>query len=289
MTYRIFEMVRIGNFKLELVSADTSAPFKEHTQNTSGEKFAEVEPESEYFIRFQNRSSNKVIIKLSVDGNSLGYTKSVHGGGSSKIMGLRYADHYKALKFNKLYKRVGNETPTDAVLREYWTGSVEVKVYEYVEKPGKNKRKSFESSRVHKNKRKPFEWQPNSEAILNGLHSSNNKKACNSIKGEVKLVRDKPTGTRYESHRSHRGSQLATIKLNYCSTVGLIAANILKSTPAPDISQILSTVPNERIKLEGNSPKRRKQNNAGKSQTQEVNTIIMTRTETYEIIDLTND
>ena len=223
---------------------------------------------------------------MSVDGNCLGYTKSVHGGGSSKKMGLRYADHYKALEFNKLYKRVGNETPTDAVLREYWTGSVKVKVYEYVEKTGKNKRKSFESSRVHKNKRKPFEWQPpNSEAILNGLHSSNNKKACNSIKGEVKLVR----GTRYESHRSHRGSQLATIKLNYCSTVGLIAANILKFTPAPDISQILSTVRNERIKLEGNSPKRRKQNNAGKSQTQEVNTIIMTRTETYEIIDLTND
>ena len=262
-------MVRQGKFKLELVRADSSSiPFQEHLHNTSNEMYAEVEPDTEYFVKFTTDDPRKLVVRLSIDGNKLGYTQNFHGGHHTKELGIWCFDHFKALKFDKLFRRSRNKAPKHSNGDEgfvHWTGNVEINVYERITLPGSHVQSVFEGN-----------WQPNSEAILKGLDLSNNKKACNSIRGHSVTGKTSREAV-FDNWRE--GSKLATMKLNYCSTVGLIAANILRPAPAPDISQIYSTVLNAG---KANPKKRRRENDNVKVRT-------MTRIETYEVLDLTQD
>ena len=115
-------MVKAGGYTVELVTADTKEPFKEHTAS-DGQIFAEVEPDMDYFI---SASSNirGVRFAFHVDGVDLGY--------SSMMLKSRYYGHRErrdgkdtmtALHFNKTREAQG-EKP------DMLTGKVEVKVYE---------------------------------------------------------------------------------------------------------------------------------------------------------------
>ena len=68
-------MVRKGNFHMEIVSADTNIPFKEH-RHPNGEVYVEVNPNTEYFIRIKSDDEGLVVCKCVVDGVSLGYNVS---------------------------------------------------------------------------------------------------------------------------------------------------------------------------------------------------------------------
>ena len=80
-------MVRQGWFEIELINAETKVPFKEHT-HTDGRTYAEVEPDTDYFIHVRSHKNKKVILKFSVDGKDLGYKKQQHQGGVWRDFGI---------------------------------------------------------------------------------------------------------------------------------------------------------------------------------------------------------
>ncbi len=79
-------MVKSGGYTVELVTADTKEPFKEHTAaDGDGQIFAEVEPDMDYFI---SASSNIQGVRFAfhVDGVNLGYSSTMLKSGD--IMGI---------------------------------------------------------------------------------------------------------------------------------------------------------------------------------------------------------
>ena len=128
-------MVRQGYFEIELINAETKIPFQEHT-HTDGRTYAEVEPDIDYFLHVRSHQYNKVVFRFSVDGKDLDYVQSSGKSNGWRERGL-WKRHdgiqsFKALWFNKLYNR--NNQVGDGQYEGHWTGSVELKVFEYVEK-----------------------------------------------------------------------------------------------------------------------------------------------------------
>jgi hypothetical protein len=270
-------MVRQGNFVLEVVYADSKDPFQEHYDASKGKTYAEVEPDTDYFIRVTKHGAREVIMDYTVDGKSLGYSTLFIGNeGLSCDRGLLRMEngrtHYTALRFNKLFRAKRNKAP-DGDYEGNWTGCIEVDVHEYITLEGQ-----------HVFQERSSNWTSNSEQILAGLDLSSNKKACNSTKGKVKS--DSKTESRLRQNYK-RGSKLATLQLHYCSTVGLFAAGILKRPPKPNVSQIRSTIHTNAGDADNDeediSSKRRRVSSDGNVQISRV-----TKTEPYEVLDLTN-
>eukprot|EP00984_Skeletonema_dohrnii_P033546 scaffold30455_cov78-Skeletonema_dohrnii-CCMP3373.AAC.1 len=123
-------MVKVGDFKVELVAADTKEAFKEHTA-PDGQVYAEVEPDMDYFISVSSDKGG-VMMWMYVDGVDLGYhidlkaPKKKEGfyGRWERIGGKQTMT---ALHFNKTRQEVGT-TP------DMLTGKVELKVYKMGEK-----------------------------------------------------------------------------------------------------------------------------------------------------------
>ena len=119
---------------------------------------------------------------------------------------------------------------------------------------------------------------------------SSNKKACNTVQGKAQTAVSKVSSyKRYE-----RGDQLDTIKLYYCSTVGLIAAKVLKSPPRQSFAAARprpvekndSDDDNEHDDVkEERSSQRRRLDNPGS----DVKVTTVVRTQTIQYLDLTND
>jgi len=277
-------MVRQGWFEIELINAETKIPFKEHT-HTDGRTYAEVEPDTDYFIRVKSHNLEMAVLTFSVDGKDLGYKSPMHKSHGWRESGLWNrqdgSDSYNALRFNKLYNR-RNQIGDDEY-EGHWTGSVELKVHKYVEL---NEYGSLTDSKSS--------WTPNAEAVLDGLNMSSNKKACNTVQGNIQTA-----GKKVSSYKLYtRGDHLETIKLYYCSTVGLIAAKVLKPPPRESFA-CARLRPAERsdsdddddddddggndVKEERSAQRRRLDNGSGVK----VKTIV--RTQTVEQLDLTND
>ena len=274
-------MVRQGLlFEIELINAETKIPFKEHT-HTDGRTYAEVEPDTDYFIHVRNHKDDKVVFKFSVDGKDLGYVQSIDKSDGWVESGLWKrqdgSDSYNALRFNKLYNR-RNQVGDDEY-EGHWTGSVELKVHKYVELNEYSSREDVQSS-----------WTPNAEDVLDGLNMSSNKKACNTVQGNIQTA-----GKKVPSYKLFvYGDHLQTIKLYYCSTVGLIAAKVLKPPPRESFA-CARPRPAERsdsddddnddddndVKEERSAQRRRLDNGSGVK----VKTIV--RTQTVEYLDLT--
>jgi len=221
-------MVRSGKFSLEIIDATTKKPFKEHF-GLDGKTYAEVEPEIEYFLRISSNDPRQVCVTLDVDGKNLGYASALSCGKSVE-KGLLSCENgvseYCALKFNKLVNRnrnVSNKSNEEGEDGMPWTGCIKMKVYELVIKEGYHSaQKSYVSS-----------WSANTDHVLKGLNVTSKKKALNSERGSK---------TFQESHKGGRkwgpGEKLLSVKLLYCSTVGLISAKVLAPPPPPDISGI---------------------------------------------------
>ncbi|KAL7525676.1 hypothetical protein ACHAWF_001462 [Thalassiosira exigua] len=87
-------MVKIGgNFTAKLVRADTKAAFKEHT-SASGQVYAEVEPDVNYFIRVRSDAGLGVQIdRLSVDGFELNYLYNLHANPEALLGNWEQKNH----------------------------------------------------------------------------------------------------------------------------------------------------------------------------------------------------
>ena len=122
-------MVQIGDFTVNLVSADTKEVFKEHT-GPDNSVYAEVEPDIEYFIQVAS-TRGEVIITTKVFGVDLGYTKSLGKPAKGKIIGSweRKNGESKttALRFNRAARATKEEGHTNPSML---TGKVELQFYE---------------------------------------------------------------------------------------------------------------------------------------------------------------
>ena len=74
-------MVKVGDFSVELVRADTKEVFKEHTSPVDNRIYAEVEPDIDYLVRVGSHIGD-VQCKLLVDGVDIGYSHTKHCPGS---------------------------------------------------------------------------------------------------------------------------------------------------------------------------------------------------------------
>ena len=68
-------MVKVGDFTVELVRADTKEVFKEHTSPVDNRIYAEVEPDLDYLVRVGSNIGD-VLCTLSVDGVNIGYSQN---------------------------------------------------------------------------------------------------------------------------------------------------------------------------------------------------------------------
>ena len=221
-------MVRKGKFHLRLVPADANNPFLEHTRS-DGKVFAEVEPNVEYWVQVKSDDPRKVIATFEIDGKDLGYeTYFNHCGHRSKwhdrgLWNRQDAqDSFTALKFNNLFRRRDlNNTQHESTKDNdgHWTGTVKVTFYEYIELDGYYQQGDFQSP-----------WKSDTEGILKGLDVTKNKKACNSVGGTAKSDLGSVAG---KQRNRRKGAILATLTLHYCSTLGLIYANVLQPPPPP--------------------------------------------------------
>ena len=69
-------MVTKNGVSVSLVNAETSQSFQEHI-SSDNKAYAEVEPDVEYFIKVENRSSNLIVALYKVDGTDLRYGKPI--------------------------------------------------------------------------------------------------------------------------------------------------------------------------------------------------------------------
>jgi len=214
-------MVKHAKYSVEIVNADGRTPFPEH-KSEGGETFVEVEPDAEYFIRIKSESEDKVKIHFSVDGKDLGYNAIISKTGPPQDKGLwEYKDgksYHHALKFAKAEVRQA----TNESSAPFWTGKVEVTVYEatFI---------GYKEQKDHSSK-----WNGGDVSYVMGILDPDKKKGVKSDKGE-----------KFDVHKSKRrrktyanGGLLATITLRYCSTLGLIHAGVLAKPPMWDIQRL---------------------------------------------------
>ncbi len=205
------------SYSLQLIDAITKEPFKEHPGKNGMNSYFEVEPGVEYFMKFQNHSSQTVLLEFKVDGEELGY-QGCCSRGTSEEYGLWSFDKndqqtlMKALKLQKIITRPGDSK--DDENQGGNTGVVEVSIYEKIDLDG-------------------YYYMNNSSSKFTGtteVHDTDvdgTKKRLKSEHGSTKRIKTDDGRRRNRK----KGKKLETIKVKYCSTVGLIIDGVLPKPP----------------------------------------------------------
>ena len=119
-------MVKVGDFSVELVRADTKEVFKEHTSPVDNRIYAEVEPDVDYLVRVGSNTGD-VLCRLLVDGVDLGYNQNFLSPNNSVCAGAFEIKNGKqtmsALHLNKTRDKRHGAMPS------MLTGKVEVIFY----------------------------------------------------------------------------------------------------------------------------------------------------------------
>lgn len=220
-------MVRVGDFSLELVEAQSKVPFKEHIGPPPHHHvYAEVEPDVEYFIRIESFSPTMTRVALKVDGVALYDTFPIQG--QPKYQGfwerVNGKDIYTALRFEKS-KFNQSFTSNATQPQTMWTGIVEIECYELGKASVKEDRNM-------------------SSAALSNKSTVQGKKGVASTKGRCILQdSDKKVDVKPEISNKKklfttydRGPLICTVKLNYCTAVGLIANKVF--VPPPPVAAV---------------------------------------------------
>lgn len=215
-------MTRRGDYSVELIDATTSQPFKQHPGKNGIDGYYEVEPGLEYLIRAKNNGNNKVItVTFAVDGQDLGYNSMISPG-QSVDKGLWAYDQitatsgHKALQFHKSFNQSSRSVDDNDKANNYANniGIVRATFYEYIKLDGYFSMSSITSKFNDDNQ----------------VHVGNNedsKKFLKSSAGKKQILR-------HDSGRRDNwklGCKLGTIKVKYCSVVGLIADGVLPKPP----------------------------------------------------------
>jgi len=210
-------MTRRGNYTVELVDAGTKQKFKEHKARHGFHAYIEVEPDAEYFIRFIHHAERNIIVTYKVDGQKLGYELHCIPEDVNKELdhGLwsrnNNHSHDKALKFQKVdplsltrgEKAVDDTNDTNAAV-------IEINIYERIFLDGYDQAKN--------------------EKMINLIDSVNVDETHFKPKKLLKSAEGQRVKTSFDSTRIQNakcGRKLKTIKVKYCSVVGLIEAGVL--------------------------------------------------------------
>jgi hypothetical protein len=220
-------MVRQGDFIVEIVEAESKAPFKEHRRKSDGTVFVEVEPNIEYFVHVRRVedivfSGQSLFAIVLVDGQDMGVqysckkdSRSSHYAGLWKRNSQDGVKTTRALQVFEPAQRISNSSAQGS---NYVTGKVEVQISE-----------SIFSGRY--------------ETARSSSTSGSSFKQCGVLecsrvdrKKDKKLLRSRLGSTITEKKSSSTGSKpvyntgklLDTITLQYCSTVGLIEVGVLE-------------------------------------------------------------
>ena len=247
-------MVVQGKFQVEVVYADTKLPFKEFTSEDDGQLYLEVEPDAEYFIMISSKSEDPVIAEIKIDGTGLGSHVTglaKHNSATPYLCGITSRDENggvtkQALQFVKstvLQKTEENK----GIPPQYWTGTVEVSFYEstaeqVVTSSSNQGTRAFSSS-----------WKGNSGDVgyMIGKSDPDKKKGVMSAAGNTTEYVPPPanqsvTGNGHKPAITtvyRKGGLLQTIHMKYCSTLGLIFANILPKPPCWDFQRMVAPGP----------------------------------------------
>ena len=210
-----------NNITLKLVDAETKQAFKEHPGKDGIDAFIEVEPGLEYYMRIESYCTSEILIEHKVDGKSLGYSQSLELGANCIDNGMwSYNSHnskaeMKALQFHKALSRarIGDlqQDPNENEI-----GIIEVSVYEMIVLDG-----------YHNQSSSTTELAENTQ-VNSCCHGNDSKKLLKTKEGKIQTT--KVDNGRRQNYR--KGAKLTTIKIKYCSTVGLIAAGALPKPPA---------------------------------------------------------
>lgn len=232
-------MVKSGNFLLELVAADSKEPFKEHAERPPGRRvFAEVEPNTDYFVRIKSEHSGRVKVEIFVDGVSLGHTTRL------KCRGGSYQGIYEvndgiptttALSFSpmKLMSKIGSITKTTQIM---CNGTVRAHFYA-VKKTNRVKKRNLNiTSSLSRGQAIAGENAVSPE--VDNSKTAKEKVVC-SVRGNTVLSK----GILEEYTKVYEtGDLLDTITLHYCTAPALVANELLNPPPYdfPDDNSELS-------------------------------------------------
>mmetsp|Transcript_24787 Transcript_24787/g.38935 ORF Transcript_24787/g.38935 Transcript_24787/m.38935 type:complete len:286 (-) Transcript_24787:103-960(-) len=284
-------MVKVGGYTVELVTADTKEPFKEHTA-PDGKIYAEVEPGMDYFIHVSSHVRG-VMMRFAVDGVDLGYRDFFTGSHTKKYRGSwerRDNRHtITALHFNKTRLAQG-------VTPDMLTGKVEVHVHRLGEQFYEDTHDRVSTS-------------------LTADSTSGGKKCIKSTSSGSQSFGINPKGLTASSKivNYRLGKHLRTITVNYCSALGLIYHKILPRPPDSDsdddsvpVKKESVPVKKESVPVKKERPKRAKRKRstetsvatAGRASSGEKKTTaqnngeqveMVTVQKTYSLVDLTGD
>lgn len=199
--------MKVHDFTVELVRADTKGAFKEWVAR-DGKAYAEVEPGVDYYINV-GTAVGQVRATASVDGVRLGYyhTYAKPNSDGDYLGSWERKDGVSsmtALHFSSPGARSGGHAPS------MLTGKVEVMFHKLGEK-------TYEAARDYA----PPELLGNPDAV-------GGKKCVRSTKGKHALN----IGKRSETvPRFKKGEHLCTITLHYCTAAGLVLNRILDAPP----------------------------------------------------------
>jgi hypothetical protein len=211
-------MVQSGDFKIELVYADTKMPFKEHTKD--GKIFVEVEPDVEYFLSIQQNGTSRggvTLLNFSVDGKNLGFEQRntrctdepTYKGIWSRENGV---STMKALKFTKpLISQDGTN-----VTRGLLMGKVEIMMYDGIRNGYKDHQKDITSTFT-------------AAAVDINQSGLAKKKSLRSGEGEITETKNLSTKRR---PNYKRGTPFDTVTRNHCTALGLMEVGVLEKPDA---------------------------------------------------------
>ena len=227
-------MVTSHSVSVSLVDAQTREPFKEH-QTSDGKVYAEVEPKVEYFIQVKNESLEETVVgEMAVDGMDLGYKFYLRAGNQERYGIWSRKDGVSkdiALRF-KRQSAMTSSSSDDG----FWTGSVEVKLFKagspYMT-PYKDVESKWTESTIHP--------PPTNQLKKKGVNSS-----------EGSTVLEQRVDSEKESFRFfEKGPLITSIKLHYCTAVGLIYAGILPKPPLLEFHRMMRPWTEEDLEDDG--------------------------------------
>jgi hypothetical protein len=204
-------MVKKGRFTVELVEADSKAPFKEHAKNN--ETYVEAQPDAEYFVRIAAGAGDNVRAKIFVDGKCLGYSKNFKTRQEKSLTcGLWYFDGVRSTQKALLFAKAKVFNSSDTALEaHFWIGNVTVEFKEI-----------FDTGDTHVASPRQNVWKGGDVGIV---VDQTGPKTKGVMTKEGTIAVSKKAGGRQTTYR--KGRILDTITLKYCSTVGLFKAGVL--------------------------------------------------------------
>mmetsp|Transcript_26036 Transcript_26036/g.58416 ORF Transcript_26036/g.58416 Transcript_26036/m.58416 type:complete len:257 (-) Transcript_26036:41-811(-) len=229
----------VGGYRLELVDATTKQPFQEHLSAT-GQCYAEVEPDAEYFIRLNTKTTN-IKVKFKVDGVDLGCKTRVTKPIQDKLFGSWERKSEMSQMTALRFKLARLAKPEEGMLGggHEVTGRVEMEVYKLG--PVKDMKEKKEC--------KP----DTSTALEQSFQTKTGGKKCiMSTQGTTTLVTKRKASKK--SVRYATGPLLQTVTLHYCTAAGLVLNKILSAPPREDEeAEMKLERPRKRVKPEKKS------------------------------------